>query len=131
MLHQNREHPAAPSRSPGGERPALNQTDYDRAMGRLRVCMRVLSAVLLALIARSVIDGANFAVVLTAALIALLLLASGALWLYGRRLEPHTPAPRAPPRLTTDLRSGSPSLSGTNRAERDRYYDPSRDRDIA
>jgi hypothetical protein len=94
MLHQNREHSAAPSRSPGGQRPALNQTDYDRAMGRLRVCMRVLSAVLLALIARSVVDGANLAVVLTAALIALLLLASGALWLYGRRLEPHASASR-------------------------------------
>jgi hypothetical protein len=130
MLHQNREHPAAPSRSPGGERPALNQTDYDRAMGRLRVCMRVLSAVLLALIARSVIDGANLAVVLAAALIALLLLASGVLWLYGRRLEPHASASRtATPK--TDMRSGSPSPIGTNRAERHRYYDPSRDRDIA
>jgi hypothetical protein len=72
----------------------LNQADYDRAIGRLRVCARVLSAVLLALIARSVIDGASLAVVATEALIAVLLLASGALWRYGRRLEPHAGASR-------------------------------------
>jgi hypothetical protein len=78
----------------------LNQADYDRAIGRLRVCVRVLSAVLLALIARSVIDGATPAVVATEALIAVLLLASGALWRYGRRLEP-PPAPRAPRRLSS------------------------------
>jgi hypothetical protein len=64
-------------------------------MGRLRICARVLSALLLALVARSVIDGANAAIVLTEALIAVLLLASGALWRYGRRLEPHASASRA------------------------------------
>jgi hypothetical protein len=57
--------------------------------------VRVLSAVLLALVARSVIDGTNFAIALTEALIALLLLASGALWRYGRRREPHVSASRA------------------------------------
>lgn len=57
--------------------------------------MRVLSALLLALVARSVMDGANASVVLTEALIAVLLLASGALWRYGRRLEPHAGASRA------------------------------------
>jgi hypothetical protein len=61
-------------------------------MARLRVCVRVLSAVLLALVARSVIDGANLAVVITEALIALLLLPSAALWRYGRRLESHAGA---------------------------------------
>jgi hypothetical protein len=75
------------SRSPSGERSALNQAAYDRAIGRLRVCMRVLSAVLLALVARSLIDGANLALVLTEAFIAVLLLASAVLWRYGRRLE--------------------------------------------
>jgi hypothetical protein len=70
----------------------LNQPDYDRAIRQLRVCVRVLSAVLLALIARSVIDGASLAVVVGEALIALLLLASAALWRYGRRLEPHARA---------------------------------------
>jgi hypothetical protein len=48
----------------------------------------VLSAVLLALIAGSIINGASLAVVLSEALIALLLLASGALWRYGRRRAP-------------------------------------------
>ena len=80
----------------------MNQTAYDRAIRRLRVCVRVLSAVLLALIARSVIDGVNLAIVLTEALIALLLLASAALWRHGRRLQPHasaTPAARAEKRI--------------------------------
>ena len=80
----------------------MNQAAYDRAIRRLRVCVRVLSAVLLALIARSVIDGANLAVVLTEALIALLLLASAALRRYGRRLQPHasaTPAARGEKRI--------------------------------
>ncbi len=65
---------------------------YDRAIRQLRVSVRVLSAVLLALIARSVIDGATLALLLSEALIAVLLLASGALWRYGRRIEPHTRA---------------------------------------
>jgi hypothetical protein len=77
---------------------APNQLAHDRAMRQLRVCVRVLSAVLLALIARSVIDGANLAVVLSEALIALLLLASGALWRYGRRLAPDAQARTARPR---------------------------------
>jgi hypothetical protein len=64
-------------------------------MGRLGICVRVLGAVLLALVARSVIDGANAAIVLAEALIAVLLLASGALWRCGRRLEPHASASRA------------------------------------
>jgi hypothetical protein len=64
-------------------------------MGRLRIWVRVLSALLLALVARSVMDGASAAIVLTEALIAVLLLASGALWRYGRRLEPHASASRA------------------------------------
>jgi hypothetical protein len=75
---------------------------YDRAIRRLRICVRALSAVLIALVARSVIDGANLAVVLTAAVIALLLSASAALWRYGRRLRPHasaTPAARGEKRI--------------------------------
>jgi hypothetical protein len=65
----------------------LDQRTYNRAKRQLRVCVRVLSALLLALIARSVIDGASLAVVLSEVLIALLLFVSGALWRYGRRLE--------------------------------------------
>lgn len=58
--------------------------------------MRVLSAVLIALVARSLIDGATVAIAVTEALIALLLLASGALWRYGRRLQPPTSASCTP-----------------------------------
>jgi hypothetical protein len=65
----------------------INQAVLDRAMRSLRICIRGLSAVMLALLARVVIDGPSPAVVLTGALIALLLLVSGMLWQYGRRLE--------------------------------------------
>jgi hypothetical protein len=71
--------------SAGG--PMVNQAVLDHAMSRLRVCIRALSAVMLALLVRTVIDGASPAVVLTGAVIALLLLMSGMLWQYGRRLE--------------------------------------------
>ena len=69
------------------EAPTVNHAVVDRAMRRLRVCIRALSAVMLALIARVVIDGMSRAVAITGALIALLLLVSGKLWQYGRRLE--------------------------------------------
>jgi hypothetical protein len=57
--------------------------------------MRLLSAALLGLLARSVVDGANLAVALAMAAIALLLLASAVLWRYGRRQQPHAGASRA------------------------------------
>jgi hypothetical protein len=75
--------------------------------------VRVLSAVLLALVARSVIDGPNLAVVLTEALIALLLLASGALWRYARRLEPHASASRT----TTPTARRETRIATANRHE--------------
>lgn len=62
--------------------------DYYSAMKRLRFCIRMLTPVLLALIARSVIAGPTLALVVTGALIALLLLASGQLWRRGRQLDP-------------------------------------------
>jgi hypothetical protein len=80
------------SRSSARQHSALKQPAYDHAIRQLRVCVRVLSAVLIALIARSVVDGADLVVVLSAALIAFLLLASGVLWRYRRRLEPHARA---------------------------------------
>jgi hypothetical protein len=85
-------------------------------MGRLRVCVRVPSAVLLALVARSVIDGASLAVVLTEALIALLLLASAALWRYGRRQEPHASASRT----TTPAAQGENRIAVADRHESSR-----------
>jgi uncharacterized membrane protein YfbV (UPF0208 family) len=73
----------------------LEQAAYDRAIRQLRVCMRLLSAALLGLLARIVVDGATVAVALAAAVVALLLLASGALWRYGRRVQPHASASRS------------------------------------
>jgi hypothetical protein len=92
VSRRSREEAHVLSSSSGAEDSALQQPAYDRAIRQLRVCVRVLSAVLVALIARSVIDGASLAIVLSEVLIALLLLASGALWRYGRRLEPHARA---------------------------------------
>jgi hypothetical protein len=77
----------APGLSDSDDAPTIDQAVLDRAMRSLRVCIRALSAVMLALLARAVIDGPSPAVVLTGALIALLLLVSGMLWQYGRRLE--------------------------------------------
>jgi hypothetical protein len=65
---------------------------YDRAIRQLSVCLGVLSAVLVALVARSVIDGPTLTAVLAEALIAVLLLASRALWRYVRPLEAHASA---------------------------------------
>jgi hypothetical protein len=59
---------------------------YDRSMERLRVTIRVLSALLVALLARILSDGLTIAVGLSEALIALLLLAALGLWRHGRRL---------------------------------------------
>jgi hypothetical protein len=73
----------------------MNRAAHARAMRQLRVFVRVLSAMLLALIAHCVIDGANLAVLIGGVLIALLLLVSGALWRYGLRVEPRASAPAA------------------------------------
>ena len=51
---------------------------------------------MLALLARTVIDGPSLEVALAEALIALLLLTSGMLWQYGHRLQPHASASRGP-----------------------------------
>jgi hypothetical protein len=103
------------SRSSGAESSTLNHAAYDRATRQLSVCLGVLSAVLTALVARSVIDGPKLTTVLAEALIAVLLLASGALWRYVRRLEAHasalgpaTPAARREKRVVVaDLHESS------------------------
>jgi len=61
---------------------------YERAMRRLRVAIRLLTVVLLALVARSVSDGPNLAGVITGTMIALLLTASIGLRRQGRRMRP-------------------------------------------
>jgi hypothetical protein len=51
-------------------RYAMTQTTYERTMWRLGVAIRLLSAVLLALVARGVTDGLNIADVITGTTIA-------------------------------------------------------------
>ena len=65
---------------------------------------------MLALLARTVIDGPSLEVALAEALIALLLLTSGMLWQYGHRLQPHasaTPAARGEKRIAVPDRHES------------------------
>lgn len=57
-------------------------------MRRLRFGTRVLTVVLLALAARVVVSGVNFAIGLSGAIVAVLLLASILLMRQGRQLEP-------------------------------------------
>lgn len=69
---------------------------WERAMRRLRVSVRLLGVVLLALGARMVITGVTVLSALTAAIIAGLLFASMHLAHQGRRLEPRQDADREP-----------------------------------
>jgi hypothetical protein len=71
-----------------GDRYAMTQAIYERTMWRLRVAIRLLTVVLLALVARAVIDGLDVADVVTGTAVALLLIASVGLWRQGRRLRP-------------------------------------------
>jgi hypothetical protein len=81
--------PTQPSRLPD----AL----YERAMTRLRVSVGMLTAIELALIARTVLDGLTFVNALAEALTAILLIASLRLRRMGRRLN----------------RDANPSLTGS------------------
>jgi hypothetical protein len=87
VSRRSREDVRPPLNPSGTENSESDQGTYGHTIRQLRVCVRVLSAVLLALIARSVINGASLAVVLTEALVAFLLLAAAALWRYARRIE--------------------------------------------
>jgi uncharacterized membrane protein len=60
---------------------------YERAIRRLRICIRVLSALLAASIARVVVDGLTVAGAFALAFTAVLLVASLGLWRQGSRLK--------------------------------------------
>ena len=79
---------ARAAQAPGGSERA----DWQRIMRRLRVSSRVLAAVLAALAARAVLVGPTVAVGVSAAVVAVLLLASLMLSAEGRRLAPSPPA---------------------------------------
>jgi hypothetical protein len=89
-------HPAPPlPREP--ERPGHSGMDahvaHSQTMRRLRVYIRLLSALVLASLARAVIDGLTTGLVLVLALTTLLLLASLRLWRVGSQHKPNDAAP--------------------------------------
>jgi hypothetical protein len=90
-----------PGMNDGGR--AMSQATYERTMWRLRVTIRLLTVVLLALVAHSVTDGLNVAAVITGTAIALLLIAAVGLWRQGRRLRPYANA-RQSGRTTATVR---------------------------
>jgi hypothetical protein len=89
----------------------MSQATYERTMRRLRVTIRLLTVVLLALVARSVTDGLNVAAVITGTAIALLLIAAAGLWRQGRRLRPYANARQrpVPTTATVGVRAGRPA----------------------
>jgi hypothetical protein len=66
----------------------MDRAIYERTMRHLRVAVRVLSSLLLALIARMVMDGPTVAGGIGEVAMLLLLLASVALWRHIRRQSP-------------------------------------------
>jgi hypothetical protein len=66
----------------------LERAVWERSMSRLRLCNRILTVVLLALVARALLSGFTPAVELTATMIAVLLFASVLLTVHGRGLDP-------------------------------------------
>jgi ABC-type nickel/cobalt efflux system permease component RcnA len=83
-------HQTPPSGRQGfGEYGSANNNDlYARTMLRLRVCIGLLSALLLASIAHAVTDGLTLGGVFALTLTTLLLLAALGLWRVGSRRQP-------------------------------------------
>jgi hypothetical protein len=90
------------------DRQAVPQAIYERTMRRLRVAIRLLTVVLLAVVARSVSDGLSMAGGITGTAIALLLISSLGLWRQGRRMRPDV----------NDRRRGCDDETGAGRAGR-------------
>ncbi len=66
----------------------LERAVWEREMRRLRITVRLLTAILLALAARAIVGGINPTLGLTCAVVAVVLVASLLLTNYGRALEP-------------------------------------------
>jgi len=67
------------------------QDAFESPLRRLSVFSKVLSAAMLASVARLVVDGIDAAALLTTAMLAVLLAASVALWRHGRQLQRRAP----------------------------------------
>jgi hypothetical protein len=78
-----------PSRSQARTRDQLRRSAWEREMRRLRVIVRLLAVVLLALAARMVVSGINAVIGVTGGIVAGLLVAALLLTREGRRLEPN------------------------------------------
>jgi hypothetical protein len=76
----------------------LERAVWEREMRRLRVSVRLLTAILLALATRSIAAGITPTLGLTGAIVAVLLISSLVLTNHGRRLEP----PASPERRSKD-----------------------------
>ncbi|MGB9185038.1 MAG: hypothetical protein WCB67_13335 [Solirubrobacteraceae bacterium] len=71
---------------------STHRATWEREMRRLSIGRRVLFAVLLALAARVIVSGLNFASGVSLAVVAALFVASLVLTRQGRRLEPSQPS---------------------------------------
>jgi multidrug efflux pump subunit AcrB len=69
----------------------MDSAAYERAMKRLGVAIRILSASLLALVVRIAIAGLTSTIGIAAALVVALLLFSLGVWRQGRALRPDQP----------------------------------------
>ena len=77
-----------PAESGAAGSDELRQALWEREMRRQRVSIRVLGAVLVALVVRGIVDGVSTAVGLTGLVVAGLLVVSLILRQQGRRIEP-------------------------------------------
>jgi hypothetical protein len=93
LPHPTQRRPPKGRQDPGEWVSADAQHVYSQTMRRLRVCIGLLTALLLASVARAVIDGLTPGLVLGLALTAALLLAALGLWRTGSRRKPHDAAP--------------------------------------
>jgi hypothetical protein len=86
--HPTRQRPPRGRQGPAQCGFADTNDGYTRTMHRLRVCIGLLSALLLASIAHVITDGLTLGLVFALALTTLLLLAALGLWRVGSRRQP-------------------------------------------
>lgn len=103
--------------SSGAAATKMDGHAYATAMRRLRTSIAITSSLLLALIARTLIDGLNFACGLAGAVTSVALLTSVGLWHQGRRLAPIR---RRPGVVTGRSLAGPPRSAAVKPARRGR-----------
>ena len=91
-----RQRPGGPARTDRARGHQLEWALWEREMRRLRMVVRLLAAVLLALVARAVLVGVTPATSLAAVIVSVLEIAALILVRHGRRVEPPRPRTTAP-----------------------------------